>query len=136
MKFTPKNIVIGLVILVLAALVVVQTTTDYDLLKMIQKQDAEQNAPTQDENTEGGEAQVTTLVEGEPCVGTAINVAYSYPHPTENFTNPWECEVQCKDQVQRYISYTNGTATQCEKVPGCLDLGEDKAVTCTPSDAE
>ncbi len=137
MKFTPKNIAIGVVVLAVVALVLVQTMTDYDLLKFLQKdQGNEPNVPSEQQNPDEQNPQAAQLVDGEDCIGTPINVAYSYPHPVENFDNPWECEVQCADKVQRYISYSNGTATPCEKLPGCLDLGEDQAVTCVPPAAE
>jgi len=68
-----------------------------------------------------------------PCVGQPIVVNYPFPHPEDaDFENPWECQVQCADKVQRYILYSNGRATQCSKVPGCLDQGEDNWATCTP----
>ena len=65
----------------------------------------------------------------KPCKGQAIYVDYEYP-PTQQ-PSPWECEVQCNDDEERYVHYTNDFGTQCEAPPGCLDLGEDNNVTCT-----
>jgi len=63
------------------------------------------------------------------CKGEAIVVDYPYEG---GFLDPWECQIQCTDKRQRYIQYTNGIATPCSDVPGCLDEGEDNGVTCTP----
>jgi hypothetical protein len=128
MKFSPKTLVIGAVVLVVAGAVAVQFTTDIDLLKYFQKEDA----PVEEQNPDDEQPEQETLRPGVACKGEALVVDYTYPHPTEEFDNPWECQVQCDDGVQRYISYENGTATQCESLPGCLDLGEDQAVTCIP----
>jgi hypothetical protein len=67
------------------------------------------------------------MVKGE-CEGEALAVPYAY---TGNVVEPWSCKVQCTDQKQRYLLYTNGVATQCEKLPGCNDYGEDRGETCT-----
>ncbi len=63
----------------------------------------------------------------EECTGEAIYVAYPYEG---GMLDPWECKVQCDDKKQRHIVYTNGVATPCEKLPGCLDYGEDYGITC------
>ena len=65
----------------------------------------------------------------QPCQGTPIFVTYPYQG---GMLDPWECKVQCDDKKQRYIVYTNGKATPCEVLPGCLDYGEDYDITCTP----
>jgi|GEM_PF-693868 len=65
----------------------------------------------------------------QACIGEPIIVDYEYGG---SMMDPWECEVQCKDGIQRYIYYTNGKATQCELLPGCLDWGEDKGILCDP----
>lgn len=70
--------------------------------------------------------------EQEDCVGTAIVVRYAY---NGGINTPHECRVQCEDDEPRYILYSNGQATQCEEPPGCLDLGEDKGITCVPPNA-
>lgn len=63
-----------------------------------------------------------------PCIGEPIAVGYAYNYaPAE----PYECKVQCLDNRQRYIAYTNGLATQCGTPPNCFDWGEDQGVTCT-----
>lgn len=61
------------------------------------------------------------------CVGEPLSVPYAY---TGGVNEPWACQVQCDDQKQRYLSYTNGVFTQCEMLPGCNDTGEDSGVTC------
>ena len=76
----------------------------------------------------------TPLVVDKPaqdqnCQGTPIYVTYPYQG---GMLDPWECKVQCDDKKQRYIVYTNGKATPCEVLPGCLDYGEDYDITCTP----
>lgn len=63
------------------------------------------------------------------CIGEPIIVEYAFGG---DFMEPWACQIQCEDKIQRYILYSNGQATQCEEVPGCLDWGEDHGVTCTP----
>lgn len=63
----------------------------------------------------------------EDCVGEALPIPYEY---TGNVVDPWSCQVQCQDQKQRYLVYTNGVATQCETLPGCNDWGEDRGQTC------
>ena len=69
----------------------------------------------------------------EVCRGERITVDYTFPHPSDaSFDNPWECHIQCEDEVQRYIYYTNDVATQCAILPSCLDRGEDDLVTCIP----
>ena len=65
----------------------------------------------------------------EECKGEAIKVSYPYEG---GMLDPWECQVQCEDKKQRYIVYTNGKATPCEELPGCLDYGEDYGITCLP----
>ena len=65
----------------------------------------------------------------KPCAGEPIVVDYPYDGA---FLEPWECQIQCEDKVQRHILYKNGKATQCEKLPGCLDWGEDHGETCVP----
>jgi len=130
MKFSKKTLFIVVVIIVLAAVVILQATTDFQVTKLFQK-----GGDGNEEQAGGDEA--AKLVEGAPCEGDPIKVDYTYPHPEdEDFENPWECQVQCTDGIQRYISYSNGKGTQCEKLPGCLDQGEDQAVTCKPSDEE
>ena len=62
-----------------------------------------------------------------PCVGQPVTVTYPYLHKQEK---PFECQVQCKDNIPRYILYTNSLATQCETLPGCTDYGEDSGITC------
>lgn len=74
---------------------------------------------------------VPTLEPPEPqaeCKGEPIFVDFAY---NGGVNEPWTCRVQCDDQKQRYVVYTNGTATQCEDLPGCNDWGEDNGVTCT-----
>jgi hypothetical protein len=68
------------------------------------------------------------------CQGRPILVPYPFPPPAEEegMDSPWECQVQCEDRVARYLLYTNGKATQCEALPGCLDWGEDNRTTCVP----
>ncbi len=65
----------------------------------------------------------------EACVGEPIAIDYPYEGMS---VDPHTCKVQCEDGKQRYILYTNGKATPCERVPGCLDYGEDRGITCTP----
>jgi len=64
-----------------------------------------------------------------PCRGEALLVDYPYDG---GYLEPWACEIQCEDGIQRYILYSNGKASQCEEVPGCLDWGEDNGELCTP----
>ena len=61
------------------------------------------------------------------CEGEPLEVDYPYHG---GLLDPHACAVQCDDQIQRYIVYTNGKATQCQRLPGCLDWGEDHGVTC------
>ncbi len=70
--------------------------------------------------------------ENQPCEGTAIEVDYPYHG---GMLGPHACSPQCDDEVQHFILYTNGKATQCQKLPGCLDWGEDQGVTCVPPQA-
>ncbi len=65
----------------------------------------------------------------ETCRGLPIAVNYSYKGTPET---PHECIVQCQDQREHYILYTNGMGTQCDDLPGCNDRGEDDGVTCDP----
>lgn len=67
-----------------------------------------------------------------PCTGAPIPVDFAY---TGGVNEPWTCQVQCDDNKQRYILYSNGKATQCETLPGCNDTGEDSGVTCAPPEA-
>ena len=67
--------------------------------------------------------------EGQACRGIALVVDYPF---YGGMLQPHACKPQCEDGVQRYIVYTNGKATQCQTVPGCLDWGEDQGVTCIP----
>ncbi len=69
----------------------------------------------------------------QTCIGRPILVGYPFPPPMDAaFENPWECRSQCDDGVRRYIHYSNGKATQCGELPGCLDWGEDNRTTCLP----
>ncbi len=63
----------------------------------------------------------------QTCEGEALKVKYPYKG---GMLDPHACKVQCEDEVQRYIVYTNGKATQCQILPGCLDWGEDQGITC------
>lgn len=63
------------------------------------------------------------------CEGAPLPVSYPY---AGGFLEPHACAMQCQDQIQRYVVYSNGFATQCEKLPGCRDLGEDQGVICVP----
>lgn len=63
----------------------------------------------------------------QACVGQPLEVDYPYQG---GMLDPHACAVQCEDEVQRYIVYTNGKATQCQILPGCLDWGEDQGTTC------
>lgn len=65
----------------------------------------------------------------EECVGQPLFVDYPFQG---GFIDPHACKVQCGDQIRRYIVYSNGQATQCEDLPGCLDWGEDRGITCRP----
>ncbi len=69
----------------------------------------------------------------DPCIGDPIIVAYPYRGNPEN---PHECLVQCSDNRQRYILYSNGLGTQCDTPPSCNDRGEDDGVSCTPPTAD
>ncbi len=69
---------------------------------------------------------------GEPpknstCKGKPIFVDYPFHG---GMIDPHACKPQCKEQLRKYIYYSNDRATQCSKLPGCLDWGEDKGVTC------
>jgi len=64
----------------------------------------------------------------EECLGTPIIVDYPY---AGGFLDPHACASQCDDQQQHYVLYSNEKATQCQILPGCLDWGEDRGVTCT-----
>lgn len=66
---------------------------------------------------------------GQPCEGIPITVDYPFHG---GMLQPHACKPQCQDGTQRYVLYTNGKATQCQKPPGCLDWGEDNGVTCEP----
>lgn len=63
-----------------------------------------------------------------PCEGQPLNVDYAFEG---GYLDPWACQPQCDDGIQRYVVYSNGKATQCETPPGCNDWGEDRGVTCT-----
>ncbi|MBM3231014.1 hypothetical protein FJZ28_01675 [Candidatus Peregrinibacteria bacterium] len=63
------------------------------------------------------------------CEGTPIAVDYPY---YGGMLQPHACAPQCEDNKQHYILYSNGKATQCQILPGCLDWGEDQGVTCVP----
>ncbi len=117
-----KLIVMGIFV-ALIVIIGMQTFTDYSFLPS-----------DSDEGNVPSDVAETVWKDGDPCVGDPIDVEYTWPHPTDDdsFTNPWECSIQCEDGVQRYISYINDSATQCENTPGCLDWGEDNAVTCIP----
>lgn len=65
----------------------------------------------------------------QPCEGTPIEVDYPYHG---GMLAPHACQPQCDTDRQRFILYANGKATQCQKLPGCLDWGEDQGVTCVP----
>jgi len=64
-----------------------------------------------------------------PCRGDPIPLKSAF---TGGSFEPWTCKIQCDDQKLRYILYSNGKATQCEELPGCLDYGEDHNITCVP----
>lgn len=66
--------------------------------------------------------------DGEECVGEPIIVDYEYGG---EMMGPHECAVQCEDQKEHYILYTNNVGTQCQNLPGCSDWGEDNNVKCT-----
>ena len=69
----------------------------------------------------------------QPCEGEPIEVDYPY---YGGMLQPHACKPQCDDNVQHYILYSNGKATQCQRLPGCLDWGEDQGVTCVPPEEE
>ena len=71
--------------------------------------------------------------ENAPCEGEALVVDYPYHG---GMLQPHACKPQCDDDVQRYILYPNGKATQCQILPGCLDWGEDQGVTCVPPEED
>ena len=70
---------------------------------------------------------VTDVEPDQECEGEAIVVDYPY---NGGVNEPHACAPQCEDGKQRYILYTNGMATPCQTVPGCLDWGEDQGITC------
>ena len=72
---------------------------------------------------------VVAIEEDKDCSGKPIFVDYPYEG---GYLDPAECLVQCEEQVQRFIYYTNGQATQCEESLGCWDAGEDAGITCIP----
>lgn len=63
------------------------------------------------------------------CEGEPITVDYTFHG---GMLQPHACKPQCNTDTQRYVLYKNGKATQCQKLPGCLDWGEDRGVTCIP----
>lgn len=63
------------------------------------------------------------------CQGDPIVVDYPFQG---GFLEPHACAIQCTDDKQRYVLYSNGKATQCETPPGCNDYGEDRGETCEP----
>ena len=65
----------------------------------------------------------------QACEGTPIAVDYPF---YGGMLQPHACQQQCEDHVQHYVLYSNGKATQCQRLPGCLDWGEDQGVTCIP----
>ena len=65
-------------------------------------------------------------VEGE-CKGEPLHVDYPFEG---KYLDPHACAVQCEDGIRHYVIYSNGRATQCEELPGCRDLGEDRGETC------
>jgi len=67
------------------------------------------------------------LREPQTCKGVPLLVSYPFEG---GYLEPHACSPQCDDKRQRYIVYTNGFATQCEKPPGCRDLGEDRGAIC------
>lgn len=67
--------------------------------------------------------------DGDTCQGEPIYVDYEYGGA---MMDPHECAPQCGDQIWRYIHYSNDVGTQCQKLPGCSDWGEDSGVTCVP----
>jgi hypothetical protein len=75
-----------------------------------------------------GRATISAAPE-QPCRGEPIFVDYPYQ---DSYFGPHTCRVQCDDQRQRFIAYSDGKATQCQDLPGCLDWGEDRRITCTP----
>lgn len=84
-----------------------------------------------------GESETATVTPMEPteeCRGEALSIPFAYNWGP---VDPHSCKVQCDDGKLRYLVYTNGMATQCEELPGCLDYGEDHGVTCRiPGQAE
>ncbi len=77
-------------------------------------------------------ARIPAVTPQEPetaCTGEPIVVDFPY---LGTVNDPWTCQVQCGDQKQRFILYSNGKATECEELPGCNDRGEDSGITCTP----
>lgn len=68
--------------------------------------------------------------QGDTCLGTAIRVDYPYE---PGVVAPWECHKQCEDvNIQYYVVFGDGKATQCELLPGCDDWGQDHDITCVP----
>lgn len=80
----------------------------------------------------------TTVIDPEPppvqeaCKGTPIVVDYPYEG---EYIDDWACERQCEDGLVHYVQYSNGKTTQCEPLPGCNDLGEDRGIECILEDA-
>lgn len=68
-------------------------------------------------------------LQGASCEGEPIEVDYPYGG---GLMAPHECTIQCDLNSPRYILYSDGKATQCERLPGCTDWGEDNGVTCIP----
>lgn len=124
--FTFKNIIVYVIVLALAAIVILQTQTDYRIFPVKSDEVAQQD--------QGERTELPTLKEDQTCKGDPIYVDYLYPHDRNdsNFENPWECQVQCNENKQRYIFYPDKVGTQCDVLPECLDLGEDLSVTCNP----
>jgi len=123
--FTLKNIIVYGVLLAFAAVIILQTMTQYKVFPVA----SEGGITTQD-----GERQVPQLQPDQTCKGDPIYVEYRWPHSENDadFDNPWECQIQCQDKKRYYIYYANGVGTQCDVLPECLDLGEDQGVTCNP----
>ena len=65
--------------------------------------------------------------EDQTCEGTPIEVTYPY---YGGMLQPHACAPQCEDKEQHYVLYTNGEATQCQKLPGCLDWGRRQKSAC------
>jgi len=127
---SPKQLLIYSVIAVLVIAAGVEIFTDISIRSYVASIGSE--SEVEPEEVQEEEERDIGWIDGAPCEGKAIEVDYEWPHPTdEDFENPWECEVQCEGGRQRYISYSNGIGTQCEKIPDCFDIGEDYKVTCS-----